>query len=112
MDKVQISGPRMDLDGSSVSVRKTDTGLLVQTIHSADYFENVFRYNQELRHEVHVGRLGRKRHRVKVASIPIAYYYHLLQEFGEPDTPEKVKMWMKKLNDPEFRKFRTAEGNL
>ena len=51
-----------------------------------------------------------QRHQQKVAEIPTALYYELIQKFGEPK--HNPNAWKKWLNDYENRFFRTSGGNV
>lgn len=109
----ELRSPRVDLDGSRVLVGQTDGATVIRTVHDADIFEEVFRVNHELRAESKLGHTSRgntQKHRVKIATIPITYYFHLLSTFGEPDSPERVTQWRKALNDSSMEKFRTTTG--
>ena len=52
-----------------------------------------------------------QRHVQKVAEIPMAFYLAWKKELGGgPD--KNPEGWARKLNDPEFRAFRTTEGRV
>lgn len=108
-----LTEKRHQLDGSQVFIKREDGNLGVRTVHSADAFEAVFKANAEERATTHVGRVSgghTQKHRVRVARIPITYYYHLMNTIGTPDTVEKADKWKAMLNDSEMEKFRTAGG--
>ena len=51
-----------------------------------------------------------QKHHQKVAEIPTALYYELIQKFGQPkDNPKAWKQW---LNDYDNRFFRTSGGDV
>lgn len=84
-------------------------GMVYETKHKID---GILNNNKAQANDYQPGKLigDTQRHKQKVADIPTALYFELVQKFGQPkDNP---KAWRKWLNDPDNRFFRTGGGNV
>jgi len=73
---------------------------------------NVLKYTREKEAEHQKGSMigNTQKHHQKIAEIPETLYYDLLTKLGNPKHNRKA--WMKWLQDPDNKLFRTTTGRL
>ena len=87
-----------DSDGLSI-VTETDTS-------------NLLKHNREENNNWRPGSMigNTQKHIQPIANIPTAIYYLLLEKFGP--VKHNKKAWMRWLNDPDHKAFRTTGGKV
>jgi hypothetical protein len=86
-----------------------DGGFIFESSQNVDA---LLKQNKEEANAYRAGGLigNTQKHHQKVAEIPTALYYELIQKFGEPK--QNPTAWKKWLNEYDNRFFRTSGGNV
>lgn len=113
--------PWSDTDGTKteIAIERQPDGkkrLLVRQVTDHKRLNAIFDANHQLSVDNHIANAIRgntQRHRVHVGRIDVALYWQWRRELGNPHLdPAAARKWKQRLNDGQYRAFRTSEGNI